>query len=81
MTVHRYLRPGKFPADFRQRHAAADEDRNVRPLGTMGTELLDITYDLFILDHAKEAQVYNLTMNYRSGQDILNTANRIISHS
>ena len=34
-----------------------------------------------ILDHAKEAQVYNLTMNYRSGQDILNTANRIISHN
>lgn len=34
-----------------------------------------------ILDHAKEAQVYNLTMNYRSGQAILDTANRIIRHN
>lgn len=34
-----------------------------------------------ILDHAKEADVYNLTVNYRSGQDILNTANRIISYN
>lgn len=34
-----------------------------------------------ILDHAKEAQVYNLTVNYRSGQDILDAANRIIRHN
>lgn len=34
-----------------------------------------------ILDHAKEATVYNLTVNYRSGQNILNCANRIISHN
>lgn len=34
-----------------------------------------------ILDHAKEAQVHNLTMNYRSGQAILDTANRIIRHN
>lgn len=34
-----------------------------------------------ILDHAKEAQVYNLTMNYRSGQNILDMANRIIKHN
>lgn len=34
-----------------------------------------------ILEHAKEATVYNLTMNYRSGQDILNCANRIIKYN
>lgn len=34
-----------------------------------------------ILDHAKEATVYNLTMNYRSGQNILDYANRIIKHN
>lgn len=34
-----------------------------------------------ILDHAKEAKVYNLTMNYRSGQSILDAANRIIKHN
>lgn len=34
-----------------------------------------------ILDHAKEADVYNLTVNYRSGQDILDMANRIIQHN
>lgn len=34
-----------------------------------------------ILDHAKEADVYNLTMNYRSGQDILDYANRVIHHN
>lgn len=31
-----------------------------------------------ILDHAKEADVYNLTVNYRSGQNILDKANLII---
>lgn len=34
-----------------------------------------------ILEHAKEAAVYNLTENYRSGQNILDTANRIIRHN
>lgn len=34
-----------------------------------------------ILDHAKEATVYNLTTNYRSGQTILNIANQIIHHN
>lgn len=37
-----------------------------------------------ILEHAKEAgmeSVYNLTVNYRSGQDILNVANHIINHN
>ncbi len=34
-----------------------------------------------ILDHAKEADVYNLTVNYRSGQNILDCANRIIRHN
>lgn len=34
-----------------------------------------------ILDHAKEAEVYNLTMNYRSGQTILDSANQIINHN
>lgn len=34
-----------------------------------------------ILEHAKEATVYNLTVNYRSGQDILNYANHIIKHN
>lgn len=34
-----------------------------------------------ILDHAKEADVYNLTVNYRSGQNILDTANRIIRNN
>lgn len=34
-----------------------------------------------ILEHAKEAAVYNLTENYRSGQNILDTANRIIHHN
>lgn len=34
-----------------------------------------------ILEHAKEADVYNLTVNYRSGQDILDAANRIIRHN
>lgn len=36
-----------------------------------------------ILDHAEEegTTVYNLTMNYRSGQDILDSANRIIKHN
>lgn len=34
-----------------------------------------------MLDHAKEADVYNLTVNYRSGQDILNVANRIIHNN
>lgn len=34
-----------------------------------------------ILDHAEEADVYNLTMNYRSGQTILDIANRIIKHN
>lgn len=34
-----------------------------------------------ILEHAKEAQVYNLTVNYRSGQNILDHANRIIRHN
>lgn len=34
-----------------------------------------------ILEHAKEANVYNLTVNYRSGQTILDTANRIIKHN
>ncbi len=34
-----------------------------------------------ILDHAKEADVYNLTVNYRSGQNILDVANRIIHYN
>ncbi len=34
-----------------------------------------------ILEHAKEADVYNLTVNYRSGQDILDSANRIIKYN
>lgn len=34
-----------------------------------------------ILEHAKEADVYNLTVNYRSGQNILDTANCIIKHN
>lgn len=34
-----------------------------------------------ILEHAKEADVYNLTMNYRSGQSILDCANKIITHN
>lgn len=34
-----------------------------------------------ILDHAQEADVYNLTVNYRSGQTILDSANRIIRHN
>lgn len=34
-----------------------------------------------ILEHAKEAEVYNLTVNYRSGQNILDAANKIIKHN
>ena len=34
-----------------------------------------------ILDHAKEASVYNLTENYRSYQPILDVANRVIQNN